>query len=76
MSMLAKIFADDVRHLTSNIVSIIITIGLIVIPGLFTWFNVAACWDPFANTKNLQFAIANDDEGYKGDLLPMRINIG
>ena len=42
MSMLAKIFADDVRHLTSNIVSIIITIGLIVIPGLFTWFNVAA----------------------------------
>ena len=76
MSILAKIFADDVRHLTSNIVSIIITIGLIVIPGLFTWFNVAACWDPFANTKNLQFAIANDDEGYKGDLLPMRINIG
>ncbi len=76
MKMVGRIFVDDVRRLTSNIASIIIVIGLTVIPGLFTWFNVAACWDPFANTKNLQFAIANEDEGYKGDLLPMRINIG
>ncbi|MUH59420.1 YhgE/Pip domain-containing protein [Bifidobacterium canis] len=76
MRMLGKIFVDDVRHLTSNIVSIIITIGLIVIPGLFTWFNVTACWDPFSNTSNLRFAIANEDEGYKGDLLPMSIDIG
>lgn len=76
MKMVGRIFVDDVKRLTSNIASIIIVIGLTVIPGLFTWFNVAACWDPFANTKNLQFAIANEDEGYKGDLLPMRINIG
>lgn len=76
MKMVGTIFVDDVRRLTSNIASIIIVIGLTVIPGLFTWFNVAACWDPFANTKNLQFAIANEDEGYKGDMLPLRINIG
>lgn len=76
MKKVGRIFIDDVKRLTSNIASIIIVIGLTVIPGLFTWFNVAACWDPFANTKNLQFAIANEDEGYKGDLLPMRINIG
>ena len=72
MSMIGKIFVSDVKHITSNIVSIIIVIGLTVIPGLFTWFNVAACWDPFANTRNLQFAIANEDDGYKGDLLPVR----
>ena len=76
MSMIGKIFVSDVKHITSNIVSIIIVIGLTVIPGLFTWFNVAACWDPFANTRNLQFAIANEDDGYKGDLLPVRVDIG
>ena len=43
---------------------IIIVIGLVVIPGLFSWFNVSASWDPFANTGNLKFAVANDDEGY------------
>ncbi|RSX55187.1 phage infection protein [Bifidobacterium dolichotidis] len=76
MSMMWRIFTGDVQRLSRNIVSIIITIGLIVIPGLFTWFNVSACWDPFANTKNLQFAIANEDEGYSSDLLPMKISVG
>lgn len=71
-----KLFVDDVRRLTSNVVSIIIVIGLVVIPGLFTWFNVAASWDPFSNTGNLKFAVANNDEGYKSDLIPLKINVG
>lgn len=32
--------------------------------------------DPFANTGNLKFAVANDDEGYKSDLIPVKISIG
>lgn len=76
MRMIGRIFADDVRRLTSNVAAIIIVLGLTVIPALFAWFNVAACWDPFGNTKDLQFAIANDDEGYQGSLLPMKVNIG
>lgn len=71
-----KLFVGDVRRLTSNVVSIIIVIGLVVIPGLFTWFNVAASWDPFSNTGNLKFAVANNDEGYKSDLIPLKINVG
>lgn len=71
-----KLFVGDVRRLTSNVVSVIIVIGLIVIPGLFTWFNVAASWDPFSNTGNLKFAVANNDEGYKSDLIPVEINVG
>lgn len=76
MKTIWKLFVGDVRRLTSNVVSIIIVIGLVVIPALFTWFNVAACWDPFANTKNLKFAIANEDEGYSSDLLPIKVSIG
>jgi putative membrane protein len=71
-----KLFTGDMRRITGNVVSIIIVIGLVAIPGLFTWFNVAASWDPFANTKNLKFAVASEDTGYTSDLIPVKITIG
>lgn len=76
MKTIWKLFVGDIRRITSNVVSIIIVIGLVVIPGIFTWFNVAASWDPFANTGNLKFAVANEDDGYRSDLIPVKINIG
>ncbi|KFI88306.1 MULTISPECIES: YhgE/Pip domain-containing protein [Bifidobacterium] len=76
MSTMWKLFTGDVKRLTSNVVSIIIVIGLTMIPGLFTWFNVAACWDPFSNMSNLKFAVANTDSGYKSDLIPMKVVVG
>ena len=42
MKTIWKLFVGDIRRITSNVVSIIIVIGLVVIPGVFTWFNVAA----------------------------------
>ena len=42
MKAIWKLFVGDVKRLTSNVVSVIIVIGLIVLPALFTWFNVAA----------------------------------
>ena len=76
MNTMWKLFTGDIKRLTSNVVSIIIVIGLVMIPGLFTWFNVAACWDPFSNMKNLKFAVANVDEGYRSDLIPMKVTVG
>lgn len=76
MTTMWKLFVDDLKRLTSNVASIIIVIGLVVIPALFTWFNVAACWDPFSNMSNMKFAIANTDEGYKSDLVPVKITVG
>ena len=71
-----KLFIGDMRRMFSNVVTIIIVIGLVVIPGLFTWFNVAAAWDPFANLNQLKIAVANTDKGYKSDLIPVRITVG
>ena len=76
MNTMWKLFTGDIKRLTSNVVSIIIVIGLVMIPGLFTWFNVAACWDPFSNMKNLKFAVANVDEGYRSDLIPVKVTVG
>lgn len=71
-----KLFARDLRMIRCSVVNIIIVLGLVLLPSLFTWFNVAASWDPFSNTTNLKFAVANTDEGYESDLVPVKINVG
>lgn len=76
MKAMLHLFRGDLRRITSTIASLVIAIGLIVVPGLFTWFNVAASWDPFANTKNLKFAIANTDECYSSEFVPLDICVG
>lgn len=67
---------QDVSRAASNVMVMIVLLGLIVIPSVFTWFNVIASWDPFENTQGLKVAVASADEGYQGDLIPLRINVG
>lgn len=66
----------DLKRITSNVMACVVVFGLVIIPALFTWFNVIASWDPFAETKNLKVAVANTDRGYQSDLIPIRINVG
>ena len=70
------IFRNDVSTLFQNVMSVILTVGLVVLPSLFAWYNILACWDVFENTGNLSVAVANEDEGYTSDLLPLNVNIG
>lgn len=76
MSGVWRLMRRDVRHATRNTMAVIVLVGLVVIPSLFTWFNVIASWDPFANTKELKVAVANSDAGYQSDLIPLKVNIG
>ena len=72
----ARIVRSDVKSLFANVMSIIIAVGLVVMPSIFTWYNVIACWNVFDNTGNLTVAVANVDDGYESDLVPLRVNIG
>ena len=76
MNNIARIFRDDCRRLFANVVSVIIAAGLVVMPSIFAWYNVIACWNVFDNTGNLTVAVANADEGYQSDLVPLRVNVG
>lgn len=76
MSDILHLTARDLRRATSNVMAVIVMFGLVVIPSLFTWFNVVASWDPFSNTANLKVAVASSDEGYQSDLVPIRIDLG
>jgi putative membrane protein len=76
MKHIWKIYTRDLRNLTRNVIGVIVLIGLIVVPALYAWFNIAASWDPYGNTKSLKVAVANEDKGYKSDLMPIRVNVG
>lgn len=69
-------FRSDLRRVTSKVMAVIVLCGLIVIPSVFTWFNVIGSWEPFDNTKNLKVAVASVDEGYTSPLIPIHMNVG
>lgn len=48
MNTMWKLFTGDIKRLTSNVVSIIIVIGLVMIPGLFL---TGSTW-PHAGTRS------------------------
>lgn len=76
MKNIVHVLRHDLRRVTNSVMAVIVLFGLVVIPSLFTWFNVIASWNPFDNTKNLTVAVASTDEGYQSDLVPIRLNIG
>ena len=76
MKNIIRIFRGDIRRVRTNVIALIIILGLAIIPSMYAWFNVAASWDPYGNTGNLKVAVANSDRGYESDLFPMEINLG
>lgn len=76
MSNVLIIFRNDLKQLCANVVSVMLAIGLVILPSVFAWYNLLACWDVFDNTGNLTVAVANNDEGYESELIPVKINVG
>lgn len=76
MRAIWRLFTGDLKRIAHNTVTAIIVFGLVAIPSLFSWYNLIACWNVFDNTGNLTVAVANSDEGYKSDLVPIEVNVG
>lgn len=55
------IMKKDLQALFKNPAVIITIIAIIILPSLYALLNVEACWDPYGNTDNLDFAIVNND---------------
>lgn len=58
-----KIFIRDIKNILKNPAALIIVGGLCLIPSLYAWVNIIACWNPYVNTGNLPVAIVNKDGG-------------
>lgn len=58
-----KIFRRDMKAIFNSWVTMVIIAALIVLPALYAWFNIKACWDPYGNTSALSVAVVNLDKG-------------
>ena len=76
MKNIFRIFKNDVSRIRSNVIAMIVIMGITVIPTLYAWFNIAASWDPYGNTGNLKIAVASLDEGYDSELINVNLNLG
>ncbi len=59
------IFRKDFISVFRNPFAAVIAVGIMLLPSLYAWFNIAANWDPYGNTGGLQVAVVNEDEGLR-----------
>ena len=76
MRNIIRVFISDARRLATNVVAVVVIIGLAVIPSLYAWFNILSNWDPYGKdaTGNLSIAVASVDEGTTLD--GVALNVG
>ena len=69
-----EIMKNDLKASFSNPIVVIVLVAIIILPSLYALINIQACWNPYENTNEVQFAIANLDKGasYDGE----QINVG
>ena len=63
MGNVARVFLRDAKRLARTPAAWSVVLFLIVLPSLYTWFNVSAFWNPYDNTGNLRVCVVNEDEG-------------
>lgn len=69
-----KVYKSDWKRIAKNPIAIIILIGLCVIPSLYAWVNIKACWNIYENTDTIPVAVVNNDkDAYYKD---KKINFG
>mgnify|MGYP000237753993 FL=1 len=39
------IFTRDIRKIRTNVIALIVVLGVTVVPCLYAWYNIAASWD-------------------------------
>ncbi|NMM62325.1 YhgE/Pip domain-containing protein [Clostridium sp. P21] len=74
MKNVFRIYKRDMKNILTSYVTLAIIIALSILPSLYSWFNIKACWDPYANTKGLSVAVVNLDKGT--EFRNVKINVG
>ena len=64
-----RVFWRDVKRIAKVPQAWLVILFLIVLPSLYTWFNVLGFWDPYENTGNLRVCVVNEDAGAHDDTL-------
>lgn len=68
MGNIMRVLKRDVLRLFKAPAALVVVAVLVILPSLYTWFNVAGFWDPYNNTGNLRVCVVNEDTGATTDL--------
>ncbi|MDD6194153.1 MAG: YhgE/Pip domain-containing protein [Lachnospiraceae bacterium] len=76
MRNIFRVFTSDAKRLATNVVAVVVIMGLSVIPSLYAWFNILSNWDPYGEeaTSNLNVVVASCDQGV--EIEGIELNIG
>ncbi len=74
MKNIVSIYISDLKAIVKNIPTLVIVMGLMILPSLYAWFNIAALIDPYGNASNLPIAAISLDQGTKID--NEQLNVG
>lgn len=68
MGNVARILKRDIMRLLKAPAALVVAAALLVLPSLYTWYNVVAFWNPYEATGNLKVCVVNQDAGTENEL--------
>ncbi len=75
MKNVLAVLKRDFSRLLKAPSALVVVVALLVLPSLYTWYNVLGFWDPYSNTGNMRVAVVNLDKGGESELTG-RLNVG
>ncbi|MGN1349984.1 MAG: YhgE/Pip family protein [Anaerovoracaceae bacterium] len=76
MKNILRIFTGDLNRMTKSVVSVVMVIGISILPCMYGWMNVLSTLDPYSPeaTSHMSIAVASDDQGT--EIYGVTMNIG
>ena len=51
MNKILKVFTNDMKKISTNVIAVVIILGLSILPSLYAWFNIFSNWDPYGQAQ-------------------------
>lgn len=63
-----RVLRRDILRLLKTPAALVVVLALLVLPSVYTWYNVLGFWNPYEDTGNLQVGVVNQDAGATSEL--------
>lgn len=63
-----RVLRRDLMRLLKTPAALVVVLALLVLPSVYTWYNVLGFWNPYEDTGNLQVSVVNQDAGATSEL--------
>lgn len=69
MGNVLRVFWRDVKRIAKVPPAWLVVLFLVVLPSIYTWFNVIGFWNPYENTGNMRVCVVNEDKSVEDETL-------